>query len=263
MIDILTADRDYYVRTDGDDANTGTTNTSGGAWRTIQHAYDHLASTVFLAGHTVTIQIGPGTFGGLGTARAITGVGLPDDVVLRGSGPSTTVTIPPGKIFCFQIGEGYRGLATMLLDNMRLVADAVVGGGGIGNAGCHVNFGNITFGSVLGSCVEASHHGWSYQVGPVTVEGCPYPGHAYLACASHGIIAVHEQYVDFQGPRTFNGAVAAASAGGRVYTTPMNVYGGLYVSGRPYDVSALAAVDGIANLPGTVAGYCHALGVVS
>lgn len=43
----------YYVRTDGNDSNTGTANTSGGAWLTIQKA----ASTV-VAGDTVEVQAG-------------------------------------------------------------------------------------------------------------------------------------------------------------------------------------------------------------
>jgi hypothetical protein len=43
----------YYVRTDGNDSNSGTSNTSGGAWRTISKA----ASTV-VAGDTVNVAVG-------------------------------------------------------------------------------------------------------------------------------------------------------------------------------------------------------------
>ena len=45
----------FYVRTDGNDANAGTANTSGGAWLTINHA-----TATAVAGDT--INVGPGNF---------------------------------------------------------------------------------------------------------------------------------------------------------------------------------------------------------
>lgn len=57
----LTANRTYYVRTDGSDSNDGLTNSSGGAFLTISKAITVCKSLDF-AGYTVTIQVGSGTF---------------------------------------------------------------------------------------------------------------------------------------------------------------------------------------------------------
>ncbi len=59
--ELLTANRTYYVRTDGSDSNNGLANTSGGAFLTIQKAID-TAAALDLSIYNVTIQIADGTY---------------------------------------------------------------------------------------------------------------------------------------------------------------------------------------------------------
>jgi DNA-binding CsgD family transcriptional regulator len=59
--EVLTANRTYYVRTDGSNSNDGLSNTSGGAFLTIQKAIDIVAA-LDLSIYNVTIQVGSGTY---------------------------------------------------------------------------------------------------------------------------------------------------------------------------------------------------------
>ena len=79
---VLEVDKTYYVRTDGSDSNSGSSDSASCAFGTIQHAYDVICSDLDLGGHTVTIKLGDGTYtAGLDIEQPWTGGG---SVVLCG-----------------------------------------------------------------------------------------------------------------------------------------------------------------------------------
>ncbi len=71
----ITAARTYYVRSDGSNSNDGLSNTSGGAFLTIQKAID-TASALDNSGFAITIQVADGTYTGANICRSFVGSGL-------------------------------------------------------------------------------------------------------------------------------------------------------------------------------------------
>jgi hypothetical protein len=67
--DVLSANRTYYVRTDGSDSNTGLANTAGGAFLTIQKALN-VAASLDISIYDVTIEVADGTYTAGGVVSA-------------------------------------------------------------------------------------------------------------------------------------------------------------------------------------------------
>lgn len=98
--EFLFANRDYYVRTDGNDANTGLVNSAGGAFLTIQRAIDTVA-TLDRSVHTVNINVGSGTFTGLNVVNKWGPGGGPVNIIGAGIAATTINTVGS----CFITGD--------------------------------------------------------------------------------------------------------------------------------------------------------------
>lgn len=102
--EILTANRTYYVRTDGDDDNTGLINSSGGAFLTIQKAIDTAAS-VDLGVYAITVQIADGTYTGANVLKPWVGGG---SITIQGNSgtPGNVIVSTTGNDAFFGAGAG-------------------------------------------------------------------------------------------------------------------------------------------------------------
>lgn len=93
---VLTADLTLYVRTDGNDSNTGLVNSAGGAFATIQKAVD-VAAALDLSIYTVTIAVGWGTY----TAGAVLKSVLGAVSIVGDETTPANVVIQPASGACF------------------------------------------------------------------------------------------------------------------------------------------------------------------
>lgn len=147
---ILTSGVTYFVNPAGNDNCNGTSaslGTSGNcAWATVQKSYNIIASTLDLAGNSVTVQMADGTYtGGLNLNQGWTGGGA---VVYQGNASTiSTAIISVSAGNCIQITAALPGVVTF--QNMRLVNTG--GGAGINVvAPSLVSYGNIDFGPMTG-----------------------------------------------------------------------------------------------------------------
>jgi hypothetical protein len=101
--EVLTADRTYYVRTDGSDSNTGLANTSGGAWLTGQHAMDVISGTLDFNAKNVTVQFGAGTYTAGTTIKPCLGQGSYQNLIFLGdTGTPSNVAVSAAGVSLFR-----------------------------------------------------------------------------------------------------------------------------------------------------------------
>lgn len=197
----LTADRSYYVRSDGSDSNDGLANTSGGAFLTIQKAID-IAAGLDLGIYNVTIYVGTGTWTAANTLKTLIGAG---QVVIRGINSDLTSTvISTTSASCFSGSYvGQYKFEYMKLQTTSGRCIHVTGGGAI----ARVN--NVDFGSAAVAHVNASAGAYFDCLGvSYTISGSS-PSH--LECYDCGTARVTNSTVTLTGTPAFSGAFAIAS----------------------------------------------------
>lgn len=237
--EVLTANRNYYVRTDGSDSNNGLTNTAGGAFLTIQKAIT-VAYGLDLSIYNVVINIAAGTYtGNVNVTGPHVGSG---NIVINGdvTTPSNVVISTTG--FAISVTQG----AQLVVQGVKLTAASSAACINIAS-GAIVTLGGQT---EFGACASGHHvycDGGYFISSVAEIISGNVPGAHYLA-ANNGYINC--QYATWTASGSVStGSFAQASGGGILYAFG-NTSSGTFTGGRYY-----AALNGVINTNGGGANY--------
>jgi hypothetical protein len=256
--EVLTAERTYYVRTDGNDSNTGLGDSAGGAFLTIQKAIDVVCS-LDCSIYRAKIVLGNGTHDGSVELKSYIGSVPPritgelrtavvtNSGISLGSGGATIYAVNCGAwtLEGFELRGGHHGLyAAGSLTYVHLRHNFALGACGhtqlLAHNGAYVGHGEQD-GSGHKIVGSAENHVWCTSGGlvwfrwGVTLEGTPNFSEAFVNCRHAGIVHVGES--------SYTGSA----------------------TGKRYDVQTNGTVygNGATGLPGNVAGTVDSTGVYS
>jgi hypothetical protein len=244
--ELLTANRTYYVRIDGNDSNDGLTDSPSGAFRTIQKSID-VASALDSSIYNVYIIIGDGTYvENTVTLKNMAGTGL---ISIRGSTTTPTSVVIDAGFLKTTPGTTY------VLGYYSNIKSAGFHNTAISSRnGAFIQFRDIAFGDGFinhiyadrASIVECA--GGNYSI----VGGA---SNSHITCIDSGIVYIVSKVIPITGTVTF-GTFASSKRGG-ILNLQNAIYSGS-VTGQRYSVDSNGVIDtsgGGANfLPGSVAG---------
>lgn len=241
--DQLTSSRAYYVRTDGSNANSGTSNTSSGAWQTPQYAYDFICANLDLGGiYSINVEMQESaTFSGLSLDYPWTGGG---SLNFHGNGGTVISTTDAS---CFNAVAPLPGV--LRISNMKLQTSG--SGNCLGFRGaCSVEFGGIEFGSSGAWHIVANGPGVNINcLADLTISGSAF---GFCLGVAPGRIQINNRALTLVGTPNFSAAFCYASRGCGIEITG-NTYIGS-ATGSRYYVDSNAWIYSGATLPGNSAG---------
>lgn len=270
VLDIVTGSRDYYVRADGNNSNTGLADSAGGAFATWQKCADVLKTLYITTGITVRFRAG---VNGLSTPITLTGSAGVDICSISGWSGGGAVefrgdTTTPGNIKLTGSNAAVFNVRGLLGSGLTFrgfeFASSSAGGrsvrhGGIGNVHMHTN----DYSTEAQVQVEAPTAYLDFEgttnaiVGNVTLD-------RFVDCDA-GFVYMGTGTFNIAGTVTMTSAFITARNGGKTLANgeTYNVTGS--VTGKRFSVDCISGIRtgglGINHFPGNAAGTVDPGGV--
>lgn len=237
----LTANRTYYVRTDGSDSNTGLVDSASGAFLTIQKAVD-VTATLDMSIYDVTIDIGNGTYAEQVTLKQCVGAGT---VYIVGD-----TTTPANVVVSGATAFSADNIKTLY--NIQGVKGTGAGSFILAQNGALVDFGNVDIANTVQQ-LRCTDNASLRCVANYTISA---GGTHHWVSVGGGVFRVQIKTIALIGTPAYSSQFASLDVGGLMIVNG-NTFSGS-ATGTRYLVnsnSVLSTSGGGANyLPGNVAG---------
>lgn len=249
--EVLSANRAYYVRTDGSDSNDGLTNSAGGAFLTLQKALDVVA-TIDFNGYTTTIQLGDGTYSGTTVNIPVTvGQATAAKLVIQGNA-ATPANVVLANATAWSGAINAATGTRVLVKDLKITGNTNTYGLSVKGAG-YIEYSNIDFGG--GGLAHLNAEGAGARVRQV--GACAISGgvgiHAYAQLG--GNISMQGGAITLSGTPAFSTAFAQAANLGIIVSQA--TFSGS-ATGKRYNSTSNALIEtygaGINHFPGNSAG---------
>lgn len=252
--ELLTANRTYYVRTDGSNSNTGLVDSAGGAFLTLQKAADVVYGMLDLGGFDVTIQVRTGTYtGAISIASPQVGAG---NITFNGdtTTPSNVFLNVANSVFTV---SGYG--SKVRIQGFKLASSS--GWAAINaDAGGFVNItGKMEYGTAANYHISATAGALIFMASAEEVisGGAVY----HYSAASGGYIQSLFPTFTLSGTPAFTAFANAESAASLLIAAIAGTTGS--ATGKRYNCVSAGSIAGGQTLPGSTAGTCATGGVFS
>lgn len=253
----LTANRTYFVRTDGNDGNAGLADSAGGAFRTVQKAVDVAYGTLDLGQFDVDIQLRTGTF-----ARAVVTVPQVGKGVITIRGDAAT---PANVIMtAASIGE-FAGVVDATKKGVITVRDLTLTTTGTGGSclcaqtGGAIFFSNIRFGACISNHCLANKQGYIEATGDYAIVGAAA---RHVLASELAQVAIQGRTITLTDTPAFSSEFICADAAGAAVMT-VNTYSGA-ATGKRFTIRRqgfIYALGGLTEFPGSIAGTVESGGI--